>query len=123
MISRVDNFVTNYLVWNGNTMRQIMILRYTNPHYIFKIRCCLFCSRLIRIADIVTDYNMTVTHYNSRHHCSCELGKTDCLKSIFLLIYFQRDATLHSWFISGKLLYMFRVVSSPIIRSTYNCIL
>jgi len=25
-------------------------------------------------------------------------------------------------FISGKLLYMFRVVSSPIIRSTYNCI-
>jgi len=29
---------------------------------------------------------------------------------------------LHSLFISGKLLYMFRVVSSPIIRSTYNCI-
>ena len=42
--------------------------------------------------------------------------------SIFVLIYFQRDATLHSLFISGKLLYMFRVVSSPIIRSTYNCI-
>ena len=37
-------------------------------------------------------------------------------------IYFQRDATLHSLFISGKLLYMFQVVSSPIIRSTYNCI-
>ena len=42
--------------------------------------------------------------------------------SIFLLIYFQRDATLHSSFISGKLLYMFRVVSPPIIRRTYNCI-
>ena len=27
---------------------------------------------------------------------------------------------LYSLFISGKLLYMFRVVSSPIIRSTYN---
>jgi len=40
----------------------------------------------------------------------------------FFLIYFQRDATLHSLFISGKLLYMFRVVSSPIIRSTYNSI-
>ena len=39
-----------------------------------------------------------------------------------VLIYFQRDATLHSLFISGKLLYMFRVASSPIIRSTYNCI-
>ena len=42
--------------------------------------------------------------------------------SVFLLIYFQRDATLHSLFISEKFLYMFRVVSSPIIRSTYNCI-
>jgi len=41
--------------------------------------------------------------------------------NIFVLIYF-RDATLHSLFISGKLLYMFGVVSSPIIRSTYNCI-
>ena len=43
-----------------------------------------------------------------------------CIISIFVLIYFQRDAILHSLFISGKLLYMFRVVSSPIIRSTYN---
>jgi len=42
--------------------------------------------------------------------------------STFVLIYFQRDATLHSLFISGKLLYMFRVVSAPITRSTYNCI-
>jgi len=37
-------------------------------------------------------------------------------------MYFQRDATIHSLFISGKLLYMFRVVTSPIIRSKYNCI-
>ena len=41
-----------------------------------------------------------------------------CIVSIFLLIYFQRDATLHSLFISGKLFYMFWVVSPPIIRST-----
>ena len=40
----------------------------------------------------------------------------------FLLIYFQRDATLQSLFISGKLLYTFRVVSPPINRSTHNCI-
>jgi len=32
---------------------------------------------------------------------------------IFLLIYFQQDAIVHSLFISGKLLYMFRVVSPP----------
>jgi hypothetical protein len=44
-----------------------------------------------------------------------------CIVSIFLLIYFQRDATLNSFFISGKLLYMFRVVSPLIIRSAHNC--
>jgi hypothetical protein len=45
-----------------------------------------------------------------------------CVVSVFLLIYLQQDVTLHSLFISGKLLYMFRVISPPIIRSTYNCI-
>ena len=42
--------------------------------------------------------------------------------SIFFLIYFQQDAKLLSLFISGKLLYVFWVVSPPIIRSTHNCI-
>ena len=45
-----------------------------------------------------------------------------CTVSIFLLIYIQQDATLHSSFISGKLLYMFRAATPPIIRSTYDCI-
>ena len=35
-------------------------------------------------------------------------------------VYLQQDATLHSLFISGKLLYMFRVLPPPIIRSTPN---
>jgi len=38
------------------------------------------------------------------------------------LIYFQQDATLHILFISVKLLFMFRMVYQPIIRSTYNCL-
>ena len=38
-----------------------------------------------------------------------------------ILIYVQQDATLHSLFI-WKLLYMFRVVPPPIIRSANNCI-
>ena len=41
-----------------------------------------------------------------------------CIVIIFLLVYLQIDAQLHSLFISGKLLYMFRVVSPPFIRST-----
>ena len=56
--------------------------------------------------------------YKHRRNCLIK-SKYYCL---FVLIYFQRDATLHSLFVSGKLLYMFQVVSSPIIRSTYNCI-
>ena len=45
-----------------------------------------------------------------------------CIVSIFLLIYFQQDATLHSLFISAIPLYMFRAVTPPIVRSTHNCI-
>jgi hypothetical protein len=33
----------------------------------------------------------------------------------------QRDATIYNLLCFCKLLYMFRVVTSPIIRSTYNC--
>ena len=38
-----------------------------------------------------------------------------------ILIYIQQDASLHSFFI-WKLLYIFRMVPSPIIRSANNCI-
>jgi hypothetical protein len=41
--------------------------------------------------------------------------------SIPIYSYIHQDATLHSIYI-WKLLYMFRVVLSPIIRSVYNCI-
>jgi len=33
----------------------------------------------------------------------------------------QQDATMYSLLYFSKLFYMFRVVTSPIIRSTYNC--
>jgi hypothetical protein len=33
----------------------------------------------------------------------------------------QQDATIYSLLYICKLLYMFRVVTPPIIRSTYNC--
>ena len=33
----------------------------------------------------------------------------------------QQDATMYSLLYFCKLLYMFRVVTLPIIRSTYNC--
>ena len=59
-------------------------------------------------------------HYTTS--CNTHSSAPEDGRNIFLLIYFQRDATLHSLFISGKLLYVFRLVSSPIIRSTYNCI-
>jgi hypothetical protein len=42
-------------------------------------------------------------------------------KTEIILIYMQQDATLHSLFF-WKLLYIFRVVPSPIIRSANKCI-
>jgi hypothetical protein len=38
-----------------------------------------------------------------------------------LSIIVQQDATMYSCLYFCKLLYMFRVVTPPIIRSTYNC--
>jgi hypothetical protein len=40
---------------------------------------------------------------------------------VFLSIIVQQDATMYSLLYFCKLLYMFRVVTPPIIRSTYNC--
>ena len=63
------------------------------------------------------------SYYNrGREKEKCLTFRGPCIVSIFLLIYFQQYTTLHNLFISGKLLYMFRVVSPPIIRSTHNCI-
>ena len=38
-----------------------------------------------------------------------------------LSIFVQQDATMYSFLYFCKLLYMFRLVTPPIIRSTYNC--
>ena len=45
-----------------------------------------------------------------------------CILSIFILMYFQRDATLNNLLFSGKLLDIFRVLSPPIFRSIHNCV-
>jgi len=44
------------------------------------------------------------------------------IKLYSILIYIQQDATLHH-FLIWKLLYIFRVVPPPIIRSANNCYL
>jgi len=53
------------------------------------------------------------------------IGSTHSFHYLFIYLYsnmyIQQDATLHSLFI-WKLLFMFRVVPSPIIRSASNCI-
>jgi hypothetical protein len=43
-----------------------------------------------------------------------------CIANTYIPICIQQDATLHSYIC--KLLYMFLVVSSSIIRNAYNCI-
>ena len=73
------------------------------------IRVCVFMCQQTRVKG-----GFAAQRTDMLSNCSLFL--------IFLLIYFQQDATLHSLFISRKLLYVFRVVSPPIIRSTHNCI-
>ena len=85
---------------------------------------CVSCTVVVLTCTVVTLYCfvMCVCFGNICTCIYCLKFRGPCIVSIFVLIYFQRDVTLHSLFISGKLLYMFRVITSPIIRSTYNCI-
>jgi hypothetical protein len=48
-----------------------------------------------------------------------EGNQNEALESMSVIV--QQDATIYSLFYFCKLLYMFRVVTPPIIRSTYNC--
>ena len=55
--------------------------------------------------------------------CSCHFffyvhGSMHC-ESMSIIV--QQDATIYSLVYFCKLLYMFRVVTPPVIRSTYNC--
>ena len=57
----------------------------------------------------------------------CQIAASMCLslrpqdKAICMLITVQQDATIYSFLYFCKLLYMFRVIPSPIIRSRLNC--
>ena len=77
-------------------------------------QCERRCLR-VSVADVCTDIG---------HSLKIKIDKVlfsvqgSVHRKFYIQIYFQLDATLYSSFISGKLLYMFWVVSPPIIRST-----
>jgi hypothetical protein len=48
-----------------------------------------------------------------------DVHRSVCCKSVSIIV--QKDATMYSLSYFCKLLFMFRVVTPPIIRSTYNC--
>ena len=101
-------------------------------------RCCFkillyFCHSLwqLPISWLFQLLNLEFYVHYTVHNSNSKLGPTripskfnvqgSVHRKFYIQTYFQQDATLHSLFISGKLLYMFRVVSPPIIRSTNNC--
>ena len=95
-------------LWAPYNQRSAFAANQTRYEPISVMRCCSF--------GFVTKFKATFL--------TCDIHLTfrgPRVVSIFVLIYFQRDSTLHSLFISGKLLYMFRVVFPPNIRSTNNC--
>ena len=99
--------------------------RVTRPAVLWSVREMFVLSRLYRQQMPCHSERALIWRFNVAGNNETYLGlfikfRGPCVVSIFLLIYFQQDATLHSSFISGKLLYMFRVVSPPTIRSTHN---
>ena len=65
------------------------------------------CSKLTKIKDI--------------KFVAVEFDMGNDVKTTCTSIIVQLDATIYSLLYFCKLLYMFRMVTPPIIRSTYNC--
>jgi hypothetical protein len=57
---------------------------------------------------------------SARYYHKCQYTGVHA-RYLLLSITVQQDATMYSLLYFCKLLYMFRVVTPPIIRSTYNC--
>jgi hypothetical protein len=53
--------------------------------------------------------------------CSCLTWDVYSYTNRSMVIIFQQDATMYSSLYLYKLLYLFRAVTPPIIKSTYNC--
>ena len=92
-----------------------------NWEFIEQLKTLLFTVMNMLIGDLTWRLSIRIYSALLKEVIENLTFRGPCIVSIFVLIYFQRDANLHSLFISEKLLYMFRVLSSPIIRSTYNC--
>jgi len=82
-------------------------------------------SHFLNISEVIHAFLLAQyrTRKGSTHSIFATNQQLPFISSWHILIYIhiQQDATLHSFYF-WKLLYMFRVVPPPIIRSTYNCI-
>ena len=72
----------------------------------------------IRLHDTDTDNFIFIYRFASKWRILSKFNVQESVHRKYIQIHIQQDATLHSLFISGKLLYMFRMVSPPKIRST-----
>ena len=78
-------------------------------------RKLLYMFRVITPPIISSTYNC---NYSIWHWSKRSLLPSAVVETLGLV---QQDATIYSLLYYRKLLYMFRVVTPPIIRSTYNC--
>jgi len=60
-----------------------------------------------------------IRYFRNNYIKYLSLFRNDIIYSMSIIV--QQDATMYSLLYFYKLLYMFRVVTPPIIRSTYNC--
>jgi len=84
-------------------------------HSLLYFRKLLYMFRVITPPIISSTYNC---NYSIWHWSKRSLLPSAVVETLGLV---QQDATIYSLLYYRKLLYMFRVVTPPIIRSTYNC--
>jgi hypothetical protein len=77
-----------------------------------------FCVRNKAFPSQINGSNSSYLHSGQKCVC-CHTWTYKTIVSFSIIV--QQDATIHSLLYFCKLLFMFRVVTPPIIRSTYNC--
>ena len=110
MISAGTKFAYSLEICSSKLILDLCVVKPLPVNVLFPKLLYGFRLNFVLRFTVLNDYDLHLTF------------RGPCIVSVFLLIYFQPDATLHTLFISGKLFYVFRVITPPIIRNTHNCI-
>ena len=101
---------------NKDILKIFRVTSLTRPHILCKFWPHICCHSFLLV--IVWSAYFSTQRFTN---CGTEFYVHGSMRHESMSIIVQQDATMYSLLYFCKLLYMFRVVTPPIIRSTYDC--